>query len=78
MIRQLWLKAVNSAWKGYVKRIDKCQADKKFSDYLKQRIDLDMTLEEFGEMIFIAGFTAGEQYAGKLPMVKTSQTLSVN
>lgn len=78
MIRQLWLNAVNSAWKGYIKRIDKCQADKKFSDYLKQRVDLDMTLEEFGEMIFIAGFTAGEEYAGTLPLPKTSQTVRMN
>lgn len=78
MIRQLWLNAVNSAWKGYIKRIDKCQADKKFSDYLKQRVDLDMTLEEFGEMIFIAGFTAGEEYAGTLSLPKTSQTVRMN
>ncbi|NTU54087.1 MAG: hypothetical protein HGA97_10390 [Chlorobiaceae bacterium] len=78
MIRPLWLRAVNSAWKGYIKKIDRCKADKKFSEYLKQRIDLDMTLEEFGEMIFIAGFTAGEQYAGKLPVSKGTQTISIN
>lgn len=78
MIRQLWLHAVQSAWKGYIKRIDKCHAEKKFSEYLKQRIDLDMTLEEFGEMIFIAGFTAGEHYAAKMPTSKASQTVSVN
>jgi hypothetical protein len=78
MIRQLWLNAVNSAWKGYIKRIDKCQADKKFSDYLKQRVDLDMTLEEFGEMIFIAGFTAGEEYSSKLPLLKESEKCRIN
>jgi hypothetical protein len=78
MIRQLWLNAVNSAWKGYIKRIDKCQADKKFSDYLKQRLELDMTLEEFGEMIFIAGFTAGEEYASTLPLPKGSQAVGMN
>jgi hypothetical protein len=78
MIRQLWLNAVNSAWKGYIKRIDRSHADKKFSDYLNQRLDLDMTLEEFGEMIFIAGFTAGEEYASTLPLPKTSQTVRMN
>jgi hypothetical protein len=78
MIRQLWINAVKSAWTGYIRRIDKCQAEKKFSDYLKQRIDLDMTLEEFGEMVFIAGFTAGEQYSGKLTVLKESQTSRVN
>lgn len=78
MIRQLWIHAVKAAWTGYIKRIDKCQAEKKFSDYLKQRIDLDMTLEEFGEMVFIAGFTAGEQYSGKLPVMKEGQKTRLN
>ncbi|TNJ39912.1 hypothetical protein FGF66_02990 [Chlorobaculum thiosulfatiphilum] len=78
MIRQLWLHAVNLAWKGYIKQIDKCQTDKKFSEYLKQRLELDMTLEEFGEMVFIAGFTAGEEYSGKLPLLKESQRARIN
>ncbi|MBN1928870.1 MAG: hypothetical protein JW764_04960 [Chlorobiaceae bacterium] len=78
MIRQLWIHAVNSAWKGYIRKIDKCHADKKFSEYLKQRLDMDMTLEEFGEMVFIAGFTAGEQYSGKLPVLKESQKSRMN
>ncbi|RXK84330.1 hypothetical protein EST62_09760 [Chlorobaculum sp. 24CR] len=78
MIRQLWLHAVNLAWKGYIKRIDKCQTDKKFSEYLKQRLELDMTLEEFGEMVFIAGFTAGEEYSGQLPLLKESQKARIN
>lgn len=78
MIRQLWLNAVKSAWKGYIKKIDRCQSEKKFSDYLKQRIELDMTLEEFGEMIFIEGFSAGEQFARKLPLPKGGQAVSIN
>ncbi len=32
-------------------------------NYLNQKIDMDMTLEEFGEMVFIEGFVAGEKYA---------------
>jgi hypothetical protein len=60
------------------KRIDKCPADKKFSEYLKQRLELDMTLEEFGEMVFIAGFTAGEEYSGQLPLLKESQKARIN
>lgn len=78
MIRQLWIHAVRSAWTGYINRIDKCHADKKFSDYLKQRTDLDMTLEEFGEMVFIAGFTAGEQYSCNLSVLKEGQKTRIN
>lgn len=74
MIRQLWLHAVKSAWFSYIKQIDDCSpANKQFSDYLQQKLDLDMTLEEFGEMVFIQGFSAGEQYAHKLPLPKSRQ-----
>lgn len=31
--------------------------------YLSQKIDMDMTLEEFAEMVFIEGFAAGEKYS---------------
>lgn len=34
--------------------------------YLNQKIDLDMTLEEFGEMVFIEGFVVGEKCAKRL------------
>jgi hypothetical protein len=70
MIRQLWLNAVKSSYRSYIKQIEKCSTDKKFSDYLKQKLDLDMTLEEFSEMVFIQGFAAGEQYARKVPLPK--------
>lgn len=74
MIRQLWLNAVKSAWVSYIKQIDECSsAEKNFSDYLQQKLDLDMTLEEFSEMIFIQGFSAGEQYAHQQPLPKGSK-----
>jgi hypothetical protein len=31
--------------------------------YLSQEIDMGMKLEEFAEIIFMAGFAAGEKYA---------------
>jgi len=78
MIRRLWLQAVQAAWKSYLKKIDSCSAGKELQEHLSQKLDLDMTLEEFGEMIFIEGFSAGEQYARKLSVVKQNQKISMN
>ena len=73
MIRQLWLHAVKAAYKNYIMQIEQCSTDKLFSDYLKQKLDLDMTLEEFSEIVFIQGFAAGEKYARNLPLPKESK-----
>ncbi|TCD48498.1 hypothetical protein E0L29_01015 [Chlorobium sp. N1] len=78
MIRQLWLNAVKSAWKSYIKKIERCSTEKRFSEYLKQRLDMDMTLEEFAEMVFIEGFTAGEHYARKIPLPKGAGKVRMN
>ncbi len=37
-----------------------------------------MTLEEFGEMVFIEGFTAGEQYGRKLQVPKGHHKIRMN
>ncbi len=72
-IRQLWLQAVRSAWTSYIGRISKCTETKNVHSYLGQKTDMDMTLEEFGEMVFIEGFVAGEKYAKRL-MVGNEKT----
>lgn len=46
--------------------------------YLGQKIDLDMTLEEFGEMVFIEGFVAGEKYAKRLIIGSEKQEMRLN
>lgn len=63
MIRLLWMQAVRSAWTSYIRKMDKCTKAQNMRNYLNQKIDMDMTLEEFGEMVFIEGFVAGEKYA---------------
>ncbi|WP_041463812.1 hypothetical protein [Pelodictyon luteolum] len=78
MIRRLWLNAVQSAWKNYIHKIDQCSAEKNFREHLRQKLDLDMTLEEFGEMVFIEGFTAGEQYGRKLQVPKGHHKVRMN
>ena len=73
MIKQFWLQAVRSAWTSYIGRISKCTKMKNMHSYLGQKTDMDMTLEEFGEMVFIEGFVAGEKYAKRL-MVGNEKT----
>lgn len=72
-IRQLWIHAVRSAWTAYIGKIGTCTKTKNIQSYLGQKIDMGMTLEEFGEMVFIEGFVAGEKYA-KRQMVGNEKT----
>ena len=46
--------------------MNKCMNPERIDDYLSQKIDMDMTLEEFAEMVFIEGFVAGEKYSRTL------------
>ena len=62
MIKILWLQAVKGAWTAYVSKINNSIRPHNMDSYLSQRIDMGMTLEEFGEMVFIEGFVAGEKY----------------
>ena len=48
------------------------------NSYLSQKIDLDMTLEEFGEMVFIEGFAAGEKYAKRLMVGNEKEEVRLN
>jgi hypothetical protein len=66
MIRILWLQAVKSAWSAYIDKIDCHTRPDRMHDVLDQKTGLDITLEEFGEMVFIEGFAAGEKYARHL------------
>ncbi|WP_287373271.1 hypothetical protein [Prosthecochloris sp.] len=78
MIRQLWLQAVRAAWASYIRKMNKCTKVQNMHSYLGQKIDLDMTLEEFGEMVFIEGFVAGEKYAKKLTIGSEKQEMRLN
>ncbi len=66
MIRILWLQAVKGAWSSYIRRMNKNIKPQRLDVYLSQKIDMGMTLEEFGEMVFIEGFVAGEKYSKTL------------
>lgn len=67
MIRMLWLQAVKLAWQSYIMRMNKqLNSTNSLTPYLQQKIDMGMTLEEFGEMVFIEGFSAGEKYSKSL------------
>jgi len=68
MIRIFWLQAVRMAWTSYVNRMNIIMKPGDMDSYLGQKIDMDMTLEEFAEMVFIKGFAAGEKYSrGVMP-----------
>ncbi len=66
MIRMLWLQAVKGAWSSYIRRMNNNIKPQRLDVYLSQKIDMGMTLEEFGEMVFIEGFAAGEKYSKTL------------
>lgn len=78
MIRQLWIQAVRSAWTSYIRKMNRCTKEKDINSYLSQKIDLDMTLEEFGEMVFIEGFAAGEKYAKRLMVGNEKEEVRLN
>jgi hypothetical protein len=60
--RILWMQAVKGAWNAYIERMSSILMHSKMESYLSQKIDMGMTLEEFAENIFIAGFVAGEKH----------------
>lgn len=78
IIRQLWLQAVRSGWTSYIRKMNKGTKARSMQSYLSQKIDLDMTLEEFGEMVFIEGFVAGEKYAKRLMVGNEKQEVKLN
>lgn len=63
MSKTLWLQTIRIAWISYLRKVGRHMKPQKLDRYLGQTIDLGMTLEEFAENIFIAGFTAGEEYS---------------
>lgn len=58
----IWLQAVRTAWKAYICTMNKIMRPKDMESYLCQNIEPGISLEEFAESVFIAGFTAGENY----------------
>ncbi|NTW83495.1 MAG: hypothetical protein HGB36_09035 [Chlorobiaceae bacterium] len=60
--RILWMQAIKGAWNAYIQRMNRILMKNEMDSYLSQKIDMGMTLEEFAESIFIAGFVAGEKY----------------
>ncbi|NTW09962.1 MAG: hypothetical protein HGA26_01235 [Chlorobiaceae bacterium] len=58
----LWLQAVKTAWESYIGRLNEIMQPKSMENYLLQKIEPGITLEEFAESVFIAGFNAGEKY----------------
>ncbi len=78
MIRQLWMQAVRSAWTSYIRKMNRSTKEQKMHSYLSQKIDMDMTLEEFGEMVFIEGFVAGEKYARRLMVGNEKNEVRLN
>ncbi len=66
VIKILWLQAVKGAWTAYVSKINQSIRPNNMDSYLSQKIEMGMTLEEFGEMVFIEGFVAGEKYTRSL------------
>jgi hypothetical protein len=65
MAEILWLQAVRKAWSCYIDRMNNIIHAKSMETYLMQTIEPGITLEEFAESVFIAGFIAGEKYNGK-------------
>ncbi|ASQ90156.1 hypothetical protein CHL67_03720 [Prosthecochloris sp. GSB1] len=77
-IRLLWMQAVRSAWASYIRRLDMCSKEQNMHSHLAQKIDMDMTLEEFGEMVFIEGFVAGEKYTKKAILGSEKREITLN
>ena len=78
MIRLLWLRAVRSAWTAYIGKLNKSTEEQDMHRYLSQKTGMDMTLEEFGEMVFIEGFAAGEKYTKRLMVGNEKQDVRLN
>lgn len=57
------MQAVKGAWTSYISKMNNSIKPHTMERYLVQTIDMGMTLEEFGESIFIEGFIEGEKYA---------------
>ncbi len=72
------MQTVKSAWNAYIRKMNNSTSAKNMHVYLNQKTDLDMTLEEFGEMVFIEGFAAGEKYARRLMMGKENREVRLN
>ena len=78
MIRLLWTQAVRLAWTAYIRKMSKCTNTESVQGFLGQKIDKDMTLEEFGEMVFIEGFVAGEKYARRSILGSEKKEVTLN
>jgi hypothetical protein len=65
MLNISWIQAVKVAWASYINKMNKYIESESMESYLSQKIDMGMTLQEFAEMVFIEGFTAGEKHANK-------------
>ncbi|NTW55793.1 MAG: hypothetical protein HGB20_01960 [Chlorobiaceae bacterium] len=59
----LWVEAVRKAWSCYIDRMNSIIQAKSMETYLMQTIEPGITLEEFAESVFIAGFIAGEKFS---------------
>ncbi|NTV03059.1 MAG: hypothetical protein HGB04_09835 [Chlorobiaceae bacterium] len=66
MSKILLMQAMQKAWATYVRRINRYMKSDRMDYYLSQEIEMGMKLEEFAEIVFMAGFSAGEKYAGTL------------
>ncbi|NTU69105.1 MAG: hypothetical protein HGB02_09570 [Chlorobiaceae bacterium] len=64
MSKILLMQAMRNAWVAYVRKIDRYMNTERLEDCLSQEIVTGMKLEEFAEIVFMAGFSAGEKYAG--------------
>jgi hypothetical protein len=75
----LWLQAVKLAWGSYIGRMNKqLIPSHSLTPYLQQQTEMGMTLEEFGEMVFIEGFSAGEKYSKSLTFDKSKHESCCN
>lgn len=66
MSKILLMQAMQHSWAAYVRRINRYMKPSRMDDYLSQEIEMGMKLGEFAESVFMAGFSAGEKYAGTL------------
>lgn len=70
-----WMMSVRSAWDVYRRKLSRAKADDGLDadEFLKQKVDDSMTLEEFSEIVFTQGFAAGEMH-GKTSIFRDGES----
>lgn len=68
MSKILLMQAMRQAWVAYVQKLNRHLQGDRMENYLSQETEMGMKLEEFAEIVFMAGFSAGEKYAGTVSL----------